>query len=119
MAIAPTPRCGEVWLIDFDPAVAAEIRKIRPAVVIGVDAIGRLPLRLIVPVTDWKAQYAHFPWFVELGPTPENGLIKISGADAFQTKSVSVSRFVRIMGRITSFQLDEIAAAISLCVGVR
>jgi len=49
-----------VWLIDFDPAVGSEIRKVRPAVVVSLDAIGRLPLRLVVPVTDWKPQYASY-----------------------------------------------------------
>ena len=44
MATAPLPRRGEIWLVDFDPAVGAEIQKVRPAVVISLDAIGRLPL---------------------------------------------------------------------------
>ncbi len=48
-------------MVDFDPAVGAEIRKLRPAVVISVDAVGRLPLRLVVPVTDWKPSYAGYP----------------------------------------------------------
>jgi hypothetical protein len=65
MAIAPTPKRGEIWLVDFDPAVGAEIRKIRPAVVINVDNIGRLPLRMVVPVTDWKPLYASFPFSIE------------------------------------------------------
>ena len=57
MATVPAPRRGEIWLVDFDPAVGAEIQKIRPAAVISLDTIGRLPLRLIVPITDWKPQY--------------------------------------------------------------
>lgn len=118
MATAPAPKRGEVWLIDFDPSVGAEIRKIRPAVVISLDTVGRLALRLIVPITDWKPQYAGYPWFVELPASPTNGLIKDSGADAFQTKSVSVTRFVRQLGEITADQLDEIAEAVALCVGV-
>jgi mRNA interferase MazF len=105
-------------LVDFDPAVGAEIRKIRPAVVISVDTIGRLPLRMIVPVTDWKPVYASYPWFVALPASATNGLSKDSGADAFQTKSVSESRFVRLLGEVTPSQLDEIAEAIALCVGV-
>ena len=56
MAIAPIPKRGEVWLVDFDPAIGAEIQKVRPAVIINVDSIGRLPLRMVVPVTDWKPQ---------------------------------------------------------------
>src|SRR3954470_16649277 len=118
MPTAPTPARGEIWLIDFDPAVGAEIRKLRPAVVISVNSIGRLPLRLVVPITDWKPQYASYPWFVELPASPTNGLTKDSGADAFQTKSVSLSRFVDRLGEVMPTQLDEIAEAIALCVGV-
>ena len=118
MATVPTPKRGDIWLIDFDPSVGAEIRKVRPAVVISLDTVGRLPLRLVVPITDWKPQYANYPWFVEIPATPTNGLTKDSGADAFQTKSVSLSRFVDRLGEVTSAQLDEIAEAIALCVGV-
>jgi mRNA-degrading endonuclease toxin of MazEF toxin-antitoxin module len=32
MSKAPTPKRGEIWLVDFDPAIGAEIRKARPAV---------------------------------------------------------------------------------------
>ncbi len=117
MAAVPALRRGEIWLIDFDPAVGAEIQKIRPAVVISMDTIGRLPLRLVVPITDWKPRYANYPWFVELPASSANGLTKDSGADAFQTKSVSQARFVRLLGQVTVTQLDDIASAIALCVG--
>jgi len=60
MAKARTPKRGEIWLIDFDPAIGAEIRKARPAVVVSLDAIGRLPLRIVVPITDWKPAYAAY-----------------------------------------------------------
>jgi mRNA interferase MazF len=117
MAKAPTPKRGEVWLVDFDPSVGAEIRKIRPAVVTSMDTVGRLPLRLVVPITDWKPLYASFPWFVELPATIDNGLAKDSGADCFQTKSLSENRFVQRLGEISTNQLDDIASAIALCVG--
>jgi len=45
------------------------------------------------------------------------GLVKESGADAFQVKSVSEHRLVRKFGQITVEQVGEIAAAIALCVG--
>ena len=117
MATAPTPKRGEIWLVDFDPSVGAEIRKVRPALVIGLDAIGRLPLRLVVPITDWKPAYIRFPWFVMLLTTPMNGLTKDSGADAFQTRSVSEARFVRPLGVVTASQLSAVASAVALCVG--
>jgi mRNA interferase MazF len=103
--------------VDFDPSVGAEIQKIRPALVISVDSIGRLPLRMVVPLTDWKPLYANFPWFVGIPADNSNGLSKDSGADAFQTKSVSLARFVRPLGMVTATQLDEVPSAIALCVG--
>jgi mRNA interferase MazF len=50
--------------------------------------------------------------------SPTNGLTKDSGADAFQIKSVSENRFVRQLGEVTPAQLDEIAQAVALCVGI-
>ena len=117
MATALTPKRGDVWTVNFDPTVGAEIGKARPAVVIGVESIGRLPLQLVVPITDWKPVYATYPWFIELTPNSTNGLSKPSGAAAFQMKSVSETRFVRRLGRITDEQITEIAEAIALCVG--
>lgn len=117
MARARAPKRGEVWLVDFDPAVGAEIRKSRPAVVVSTDTIGRLPLRMVVPITDWKPHYVAFPWFVELPASALNGLTKPSGADAFQTKSVSEARFIRLLGTLIDDDMDDISSAIALCVG--
>ena len=50
-------RKGEIWLINLDPTIGAEIRKTRPAVIVSEDAISILPLRVIVPLTDWKERY--------------------------------------------------------------
>ena len=46
-----------------------------------------------------------------------SGLSKDSGADAFQTKSVSLRRLIRCIGRLSPDRLDEIATAIKICVG--
>lgn len=117
MGAAQIPNRGEIWLVDFDPAVGSEIRKIRPALVVSLDSIGRLPLRLVVPITDWKSRYSSFPWFTELPANATNGLLKNSGADSFQTKSVALARFVRRLGVVTLVQLDSVSGAVALCVG--
>ncbi len=118
MLKAKAPKRGEVWDVNFDPAQDAEIAKRRPAVVISEDAIGRLPLRIVVPITDWKPAYEGYPWFVHLTPSATNGLLKESGADAFQVKSLSEKRLVTRRGVLTAVELDDIAAAIAICVGV-
>jgi mRNA interferase MazF len=117
MATVPTPVRGEIWLIDFDPSVGAEMRKLRPALVVSLDAIGRLPLRIVVPITDWKPRYSSYPWLVAVPADPNNGLSRDSGADAFQTKSVSLHRFSRRLGVVTAEQMEAVASAIALCVG--
>jgi mRNA interferase MazF len=106
-----------VWDVEFRPGVGAEIQKTRPAVVVNVPEVGRLPLCIVVPVTEWKPAFAQFSWFVFLPATPENGLMKESGADAFQVKSVSEHRMVCRRGQVTAAQVEQIAAAIALCVG--
>ena len=111
------PLRGEVWLVRFDPTVGAEKSKLRPAIVISENSIGKLPLRIVVPITDWKPQYNGFPWMVKLEPVTKNGLSKLSGADGFQVKSVSVKRFDSRLGSITDSQADNVAAAIAICVG--
>jgi mRNA interferase MazF len=52
---------NEIWLINLDPTIGAEINKTRPAIIINDDKMGRLPLRVIVPVTDWKENYSVAP----------------------------------------------------------
>lgn len=117
MSKVPTPKRGEIWLVDFDPSVGAEIRKLRPAAVIGLDGLGRLPLRIVVPLTDWKAAFDRLSWFVRVPATKASGLTKNSGADSFQVKSVSLSRFDRKLGSVTAGQVTDIAAAVANCVG--
>jgi mRNA interferase MazF len=117
MAKAPRPQRGEVWTIQFDPSIGAEIRKLRPAIVANLDSIGRLPLRIVVPLTDWQPSFQQLPWFVPISSSSSNGLIKDSGADAFQVKSISEGRFVRRIGKVTDAQMEAIASAIALCVG--
>ncbi|GHT63373.1 hypothetical protein FACS1894110_01040 [Spirochaetia bacterium] len=41
---------GEVWKVELDPTIGAEIKKTRPAVIINDDDMGALPLKLIVPI---------------------------------------------------------------------
>ena len=117
MAKAPQPKRGEIWQVRFDPSIGAEIRKQRPAVVVNLDVIERLPVRIVVPITDWQPAFASLSWFVYLPDSPDNGLSKDSGADVFQVKSISELRFVKKLGLVTDDELDEIASAIALCVG--
>lgn len=111
-------RRGEAWLINLDPTVGAEIQKTRPAVIVNDDAIGILPLKVVVPITEWKDRYAIAPWMVRLEPDAENGLDKPSAADAFQVRSVAQERFVRRLGKLSDTAMQEITRALAVVLSI-
>ena len=52
MVLATPPARFEVWLVDRDPTVGAEIRKTRPAVVVSPDEMNRhLRTAIVAPMT--------------------------------------------------------------------
>lgn len=99
---------GDIWLINLDPTVGAEIRKTRPAVIVNDDSLGRLPLKIIVPITDWKDAYSSAPWMVKVNPDNQNNLTKISAADCFQVRSISEQRFVKSIGKVGDEIIEQI-----------
>lgn len=110
---------GEIWLINLDPTLGAEIQKTRPAVVVNDNGIGLLPLRVIVPITDWKERYRVAPWMVRIDPDKSNGLLKVSGADAFQVRSVAQERFIRQLGKLTDGQMQTITKALGVVLAIK
>lgn len=107
---------GEVWLINLDPTIGQEIKKTRPGVVVSSNSIGKLPLKIIVPITDWKTQFASYPWMVRLEHNNQNGLSKISAADTFQVRSVDKARLIKNLGVLSQPQMEEITAGIVICI---
>jgi mRNA interferase MazF len=109
---------GEVWLINLDPTVGAEISKTPPAIVVNDDDVGTLPLRIMVPITEWREHYGRVRWMVHVAPTNANGLLKESAADVFQIKSVSVKRFVRNLSEVSPAVLDGLSAALAVVLKI-
>ena len=109
---------GEVWSINLDPTVGAEIRKTRPAVVLSIDAAGALPLRIVAPVTGWKAHFVDAAWLVQVEPDSANGLDKTSAVDTFRMRSVSESRFVGRLGRLSGDDMRKVEGAAREILGL-
>lgn len=112
----PTPKRGEIWWVNLDPTIGAEIRKQRPSVVISSDAMGVLPIKLIAPLTGWDARYAGNLWHVKIDPDKGNGLHKVSAVDVLQVRGVDTRRFVRKIGKVSASTMSEIAAALAAVV---
>ena len=99
---------SEIWLIDLDPTKGAEIQKKRPAIVVNDNRLGKLPLKIIVPITDWKERYSIAPWMIKIEPNTTNGLSKTSAADCFQIRSLSQERLKKNLGDVDEATFNEI-----------
>jgi mRNA interferase MazF len=109
---------SEIWLINLDPTIGAETRKTRPAIIVSSDAVGVLPLIVIVPLTDWKDRYEVAPWMVKLDPDAHNGLEKTSAADTFQVRSLAQERFVRKLGKLDPRRMAQITTGLGLVLEI-
>ncbi len=109
---------GEIWLVNLDPTLGAEIKKTRPAIVINDDTLGRLPLKIIVPLTDWKDRYTVAPWMVKMKADKQNKLIKDSSADCFQIRSVAEERCVKKIGQVDSSTMNKIRKALAIVLNI-
>ena len=61
MASSKNPIRGEIWLVSFDPQVAEEIKKTRPAVILSIKELRHLPMRTVVPIRNYED--FHEEWF--------------------------------------------------------
>ena len=116
MLTAGSVQREQIWRVNLNPTLGDEISKIRPCIVLSSASAGRLNLRIVVPVTDWKEHYADYFWMTRLEPDESNGLNKTSGADAFQVRSVSLTRFVSRVGTVTDERVEHIVKAVALCM---
>ena len=107
---------GEVWLVNLDPTVGAEIRKMRPVVVVSSDAVGAPPIKLVAPLTEWKDYFAANVWHVKVTPDSINGLAKTSAVDTLQLRGVDTQRFVQKLGRVSPAVIRAIVAAIAAVI---
>lgn len=107
---------GDIWLVNLEPTIGAEIRKTRPVVVVSSNAVGALPLRLVAPLTEWKDRLAANLWHVKLVPDRTNGLVKTSAVDTLQLRGVDVQRFVHKLGHVSPATMRSIVEAIGIVI---
>lgn len=107
---------GEIWSVNLDPTVGAEIRKTRPVVVVSSEAVGALPIKLVAPLTEWKDYLAQNVWHVKVVPDSVNGLTKISAVDALQLRGVDTQRFVQKLGSVSPPVMRAIVLAIAAVI---
>ena len=109
---------GEIWLVDLEPTIGAEMNKTCPALIMNNNKLGKLPLKVIVPITGWKEHYSIAPWMIKIEPNQVNGLRKISSMDCFQIRSVSQERLVEKIGEITPDEIIKVQEGVLKILGI-
>lgn len=99
-------RRGEVWWVDFDPAVGGEIRKRRPAVIVSNDSANRFLNRVqVVPLSSSTAKLYPSEARVRIGDAE-------SKAMADQLTTADKSRLSERLGMLSATDLRAVEAVI-------
>ena len=95
-----------LYWVNLDPTVGAEIKKTRPCLVISPDEMNAyLSTIIVVPLTSTKRT---LPTRVLIKSTTQSGLNNDSFAAIDQVKTIDKSRIVRPIGEISESEKQEV-----------
>ncbi len=113
------PGRGEVWLVRLPRAVGAELQRDRPAVVVSSAVFDPAPVRIVVPLTRWRDEFANSINKVRIEASDDNGLHEDSAADFLQVRSVAIERLIERLGELDTALVEEIVAGIVIGIDYR
>jgi len=108
---------GEIYLVEFDPAVGSEIKKTRPAIIIQNDTANRFsPVTIVAAITS-KFDDKLYPTEV-LIHAGEAGLKQDSVVVLDQIRTIDKTRIVKKIGIVSAFTLKRTDTALKISVGL-
>ncbi len=103
---------GEVWWVEFDPAIGSEIAKRRPAIIVSNDSANRNLSRVVViPLTSSTARLYPGEALVKIGK-------QTSKAMADQIMAADKSRLKDKLGAVSNVDLELVEDAIRVHLGL-
>ena len=104
---------GEIWWVEFAPAVGGEVRKSRPAVIVSNDASNKYLNRLqVIPLTTTVERIYPSEAYVSVRRRRHKAM-------ADQLTTVSKVRLTNRIGRLSKTDLDAVERAIHIQLGLR
>lgn len=111
------PRRGEVYLVNFDPTLGAEIKKTRPALILQNDIANRhSPITIVAAITS-QFDEPLYPTEVLIRAT-EGGLTADSAVLLNQIRSLDKQRLVRRLGVIKPATMERVEQALLISFGI-
>ena len=111
------PQRGEIWIVNFDPSVGAEIKKSRPALILQNDiANEHSPITIVAALTS-KFNEKLYPTEVPI-PQGEGGLEQVSVALLNQIRSVDKRRLIKKLGILRNETMRDIETALKISIGL-
>jgi mRNA interferase MazF len=104
---------GEVWWVNFDPSVGGEIRKQRPAIIVSNDSANQFLNRVqVIPLSSRIGKLY-----------PSDAIVQFDGGEskamADQLTTVSKLRLVNKAGEINKEDMEKVAGAIKIQLGLQ
>ena len=111
------PKRGEVYLVNFDPTLGAEIKKTRPALILQNDIANQhSPVTIVAAITT-KFDDHLYPTEVLIAP-PEGGLRRESVVLLNQVRSIDKRRLVKRVGAVSSETMFHVGRALEISLGL-
>mgnify|MGYP001563512855 CR=1 FL=1 len=111
------PRRGDVYLVNFDPAIGSEIKKTRPALVIQNNIANKHSPVVIVASISSFAGDAFYPTEVVI-ELKEGGLDKRSLALMNQIKTIDKQRLISKLGSLKKETMLKVDSALEVSLGL-
>jgi len=116
-AKAIRPKRGEIYIVNFDPTVGAEIKKTRPALVLQNDIANRhSPITIVAAITS-KYDATLYPTEVLVKP-PEGGLTTNAVVLLNQIRSIDKGRLIKRLGLLKPATMQKVDRALQISLGL-
>ena len=103
---------GEVWWVDFEPAIGSEVRKTRPAVIVSNDASNWAMNRVqVIPVTSNTSKLYVFESRIEVKGAQGKAM-------ADQIMTADKQRLKKRIGKVSPSEMLGIERAIKIQLGI-
>ena len=112
------PRRGDIYLVNFDPTLGAEIRKTRPALILQNDIGNKFSPVTIMAAISSKFEEPLYPTEVLISAKALTGLTVDSVVLLNQIRTIDKKRLVKQLGTLSAAEMEEVNQALRISLAL-